>query len=611
MAKYCYNCGAEIKEDDAFCTKCGAKQQVEEMENIPVEKMGSVPVENKVAPKKLYLFAIIGIVAVIVLLVSSFIIIKKPFSGKNSIEQNSSVDQPKLSNIEEEINQALKLMFEGTETQVADVQDFEVKNQNESTHDKSFSCNALNGQLAVMGLSKDGNVIQMQTLLIVSGDIFDQTSDDEKAALVGVALFPASIFDDSIKSLEDYNEIIHSFEDVENSGISGDSLRYIDGDIEYAMVSGYSDSSAIVSINIRYLPAFSGNSYFSGEEENSEQEGDLSSSGTATDSNVIAAGKMFESFLDGKEEVSYDDPYCNGSILICKEEPSEDNNGASYSIAGRGFSPFYDTNCIDVSGDTYVFYNGSEFGGAYYKIDVVDQKMFIYWSESLDMGQYELCGQIGESEETKSRDEAEKLAKEFFKRIQGTYINEGYDGTVTIAATEAFGFNNNANYSLEGVGMTTLYDTYCTSVVNGDEYYFELYDECYRIVDGENIMICRGSSKDDCYTVCAYLEKKIDLMNIDTYSLAGRYISEQNSNMEFSMSMYSDYVEIGDEVGNITIGYLKGLVYWEDSTNLGVMLDDGDYFNMKAYQQNGEIILEIDGNGIYSGTYKMVERYVS
>lgn len=326
-------------------------------------------------------------------------------------------------------------------------------------------------------------------------------------------------------------------------------------------------------------------------------------------SNTVAVKRMFESFLNGKDEMNYDDALFNGSIIICREQPSEDNNNASYIIGGRGFS-FCDTDCIDVIGDTYVFYRKWEFGGAYYKIDIIDKKMFIYWSDSLDK-QYELCGQIGETEETKSRDEAEKMAKEFFNGIQGSYINEGYVGTVTIRPTEGSGANSYASYSLEGTKFTVLYDTYCSAVINGNEYIFELYDECYRIVDGENITIYRGASMDDCNTVCAYLGEKIELAEIDTCSLAGRFVNEQNSNIEFNMNMYSDYVEIGGEVGSITIGYLSGLVYWQDTSYLGVGLNDGDHFDMKVYKRNGEIILEIIGDGLYSGTYKMIEHYVS
>lgn len=117
--------------------------------------------------------------------------------------------------------------------------------------------------------------------------------------------------------------------------------------------------------------------------------------------------------------------------------------------------------------------------------------------------EFELCGQIGETEQSRERKYAELKAKEFFKRILGIYENEGFVGTVIISETEPYGFNSYASYSLEGTAITTLYDTYCTSVVNENEYLFELYDECYKIIDGDNIVIYKGTSKADCYNICA------------------------------------------------------------------------------------------------------------
>ena len=164
---------------------------------------------------------------------------------------------PKLEHMESELNDALAALFEGTDV-VGRVQSFEITDQNESTHDKSFYCDALNASLMVTGLAKDGKVIQIQTILLIDKDKFDFYDDDERAAWVVTALFPASIFDPNIETLADYRDIILGLEEVDDSEFNGDSMRYVSGDIEYAMISGFADSMAIISFNIRYLPAFPG-----------------------------------------------------------------------------------------------------------------------------------------------------------------------------------------------------------------------------------------------------------------------------------------------------------------------------------------------------------------
>lgn len=326
---------------------------------------------------------------------------------------------------------------------------------------------------------------------------------------------------------------------------------------------------------------------------------------------VESAKALFESILQGQNELYLDDLSCDGTINVFREDPTEENNYASFSIAGRGFSAFYDTDCYEVDGNSYFFYQDSTLGGTYFKIVVYEGEIYIYYLNPFNEGSYDMCGWISNSEKVVSAEEAQESAKQLFSRIKGTYENTGYSGTITIREEEPYGANSYASYALEGVGIYTLYDTWCSSVANGKEYYFELFDVCYKIVDGEEIVIYVGDSKDNCFNICAVIGQKITFTDIEPYLLAGEYRNEKNTNLSFIMNMYSDYVEIGDQVGNIIIGNESGLVYWEEKNRLGVLFESGSSIDMKVYERDGSIIVEIIGNNEYTGTYILVEQYLS
>ena len=98
-----------------------------------------------------------------------------------------------------------------------------------------------------------------------------------------------------------------------------------------------------------------------------------------SNSSQKSAQLMFESFLNGKDEIVFNDENCDECIIICKVEPDEYNNYATYAIGGRGFS-FYDTDCIeaDESIQRWIF----ESNGYYYMIVEGLDGYYIYYDTS-------------------------------------------------------------------------------------------------------------------------------------------------------------------------------------------------------------------------------------
>lgn len=87
---------------------------------------------------------------------------------------------------------------------------------------------------------------------------------------------------------------------------------------------------------------------------------------------------------------SHPDACCGSSIEIREEIPDDDNDYAHYSIAGRGFTGFYDSDCIECSLETSTFYFKTDYW--FYKI-VCDKDISIYYGSSKEDCN-ELCGLV-------------------------------------------------------------------------------------------------------------------------------------------------------------------------------------------------------------------------
>ena len=214
----------------------------------------------------------------------------------------------------------------------------------------------------------------------------------------------------------------------------------------------------------------------------------------------IQAEELFLELLNGKDEVDYDDPSCDGMISIYKDIDEEANT--CYTIIGRGFYGFSSSDCFEVVGNIYYFYRKDEWSGTYYKIEVKEDHILIYYGDSQETCN-ELCGQIGESDETLKEKHAEEEAKKLFSELLGQYEDIISGETITIRTEEGFGYNSYASYAIEGKGFETLYETWCAEADDG-LYHFDLGDTYYiiRVDQSGEVTISSGSDKEDCNKIC-------------------------------------------------------------------------------------------------------------
>lgn len=288
MSKYCIKCGTKLAYDDLFCGICGVKQEstetpVEVPTESKAEKNIDIKTETVVAEsvvestfpiletnnkrsKKSLILAIGGITVIcIITLLVIFM-----FSRSKGLVA--------LDEVEQKLNEAYTKVWGGYGFGFNGVTEFEIKNVDENTHDQTFSCfvtpsaDGVTG-LSIMGLVKDGQIVQMQSVYIGSADAFVQSDTDTQTNLLTLTIFPISIFKEDIDTVQEFVDFLRNMDAV-NSITSGlVNKRIVEGDIEYTFVGGSENNIVMSSFNIRYLPAFS-SGYFE-DDNNDEVEDDI------------------------------------------------------------------------------------------------------------------------------------------------------------------------------------------------------------------------------------------------------------------------------------------------------------------------------------------------
>lgn len=211
------------------------------------------------------------------------------------------------------------------------------------------------------------------------------------------------------------------------------------------------------------------------EEIEEEQNTDELKKTVPTDNinNVIEAKKMFEMILNGKQEISFEDLSASGSIDVYTEEPADYNNNAHYSIVGRGFSPIYDTDCIEVvkANESWIFLSN----GFYYKIiKGMSDTVYIYYASSREglieeektcCGMFMLSMNASSDNQRETQVEVEKegfygvwcagaYEKSGLEKIETSLIDVGYT-PIIVSSTEWSNLGSNPYYYISSGKYTS------------------------------------------------------------------------------------------------------------------------------------------------------------
>lgn len=318
MSKFCIKCGNTLSDEDIYCTRCYAIQERvdPEIEKLVRHRMinGSQQSNHLVSqPKKehkqsqrkkniivfLCIFLIIAILVASVLFFKAFMNFLLEEDNPASAGSDVAKGLVAIDELETKLNEAYEEVWNLDDYQ--GVTDFTVTKVNEDTHDQIFSCFAMplegNDVLGhqVMGLAKDGHVIQIQSLFIFYADGFFQAEEDMQERMRRSVLFPVCIFKEKINTLQECGDFLALMDVDEREIVTQGS--FTEGDVEYTFMSGVGKGDLLLYLlTIRYLPAFS-TGYF---EDGSDELSDLSPiSYQETVSSYIDGGK-FESDLSKK-----------------------------------------------------------------------------------------------------------------------------------------------------------------------------------------------------------------------------------------------------------------------------------------------------------------------
>ena len=280
MGRYCKKCGATLMEEAKFCGKCGAEIRTSVSEQLSDSDNGNNQIEQRknktLSPTKI-IAVVIGFFVVIVGLILAF----HPNGSTDSPSENSGKERTNASSkaqvvsdfgnskglvaldeVEQKLNEAYIKVWEGLDIDFNGVTEFEIENGDEDTHDQTFSCFVMPSAdgvtgLRVMGLVKDGQVIQMQSIYVGSDDAFNQLDTDAQASFLALVTFPISIFKEDIDTVQEFGDFLCSMDVVNDSTFGAYNMRTVDGDIEYTYMGGIGNGIVMSLFNIRYLPAFS------------------------------------------------------------------------------------------------------------------------------------------------------------------------------------------------------------------------------------------------------------------------------------------------------------------------------------------------------------------
>lgn len=454
MSKFCYNCGSELREGDAFCTKCGKAVAYQKEDVNTVEKSADTN-KNGAHVNNNHVKYIVGatVSAIIVFIIIALCNINKGRSTKVAEENitDSMTETDSLSKEETKVSAKYELIgmscskfvseYEQNGGSVIDGLDSTMVSIGKSDYERRAGWeNWLTG--FEYNLSNDCQIFMLQNV--------------DKDDYCAILLFAE-------------NDIITSYYVYWDIGKIDVNLAQYIKETEFEEIKGLDESPTISTMigtnkngekwdnNLECRPVFQNERYtvqFQAEKFDPKTGDALTDWGkmwfvgfyVALDSDEIyfqeagninnqdSAKESAKRFLSGIVG-DYDDLQFSGTIMVMEETPSAENNNANYSIAGRGFSWIYDSDCIeaDESIQKWVFKSN---GYYYLMMEGLDGYYIYYDSDKQRLSESsECCGIFSTciSEEA-AVGENDITANNFEKKVN---LLPG-DSTTTDSAMEAY-----------------------------------------------------------------------------------------------------------------------------------------------------------------------------
>ena len=270
----CSHCGAHLMDDETVCSRCGARRESE----VPVDKKGRpLPIAEEKEQKKdrradIFLRIILPIVGSVLSIAAFCLLTWKGYNYLKDYSTNTddaaetqSISENGLFravDIENNLNTAYIKANVNIDGDYPGVSRFAMEDVAELTHDQTFSCVVVAGEngtsVHAEGMIKEGQVVQLQTVVRSKPESYGQMDEAEQAATMTFAVFPVSIFKKDIMTSADFSAFIDSMAVVSAENAPVEKRRIVEEDIEYTYMRGEQDGVMVSSFTARYLPGFAG-----------------------------------------------------------------------------------------------------------------------------------------------------------------------------------------------------------------------------------------------------------------------------------------------------------------------------------------------------------------
>lgn len=270
----CSHCGAHLMDDETVCSRCGARREPE----VPVDKKGRpMPTKEEIERKKdrradIFLRIILPIVgstlsiaAFCLILWMGYNFLKDYSANVDSVGETQSISENGLFravDIENNLNTAYIKANVKIDGDYPGVSRFAMEDAAELTHDQTFSCVVVAGEngtaVDAEGMIKEGQVVQLQTVVRSKPESYGQMDEAEQAATMTFAVFPVSIFRKDIMTSADFSAFIDSMALVSAENAPVEKRRIVEDNIEYTYMCGEREGVMVSSFTARYLPGFAG-----------------------------------------------------------------------------------------------------------------------------------------------------------------------------------------------------------------------------------------------------------------------------------------------------------------------------------------------------------------
>ncbi len=222
-------------------------------------------------------------------------------SQPEALQQDSFSALPDIDGLEAELENAYRNIYARKTWE--GIQGFEIKEVHEDNYNQSFSGTVTSDdgeiiRMEIMGLAKNGKVIQLQSAVICKTEGVANLSEKEFDDFLASGAFHLTLYRDDVNSVDNINMILNDMVNISSKNDKIQKLQKVQEDLEYSYMIGIGNDMTILSFTVRYLPAFETGFFEEEDAEASESAKPNSNAKTSTkdEEKVYGAIEVYKNY---------------------------------------------------------------------------------------------------------------------------------------------------------------------------------------------------------------------------------------------------------------------------------------------------------------------------